>query len=445
MTSTADLSLDQAPPLSVPFRFFLTAPLFGVGAGLLSVWAGPELVASRWLPTTLAFTHLLTLGFLSLIMVGALFQVLPVLAGSPVPGAFRVGVSVHLALTAGVATIVPGFLSPDPRFMLCAVLLLCSGFFLFLVVIGVALVRAPAINATTTAIRCAVLALAVTVSLGTLLSLGRSGVTPLWPAGPITDLHLGWGIMGWTGLLVVGVAYQAIPMFQMTPEYPQLMQRLLAPAAAAALAAHTLVASISGASPSGAVAADLILSLPLLLLAVFAVTTIALQSRRKRRLPDVTLAFWQLGLGAVVVAALLWLAARWVEVLGQSPTYPLALGGLALVAAGVSLTNGMLYRIVPFLCWFHLQHRQIVRGIFTPSVPHMKCFVPDAAARRQYRSHLAACLCGGAGLLLPDPFLALFGGMLVVSNALLLANLVGAVRQYRRAFREIEAAAGGRA
>jgi hypothetical protein len=42
------LSFEQAPPISVPFRFFLTAPLFGMAAGLLLLWQGPAALASRW-------------------------------------------------------------------------------------------------------------------------------------------------------------------------------------------------------------------------------------------------------------------------------------------------------------------------------------------------------------------------------------------------------------
>ena len=36
------LSFDQAPPISVPFRFFLTAPLFLLAAAVLFAWQGPE-------------------------------------------------------------------------------------------------------------------------------------------------------------------------------------------------------------------------------------------------------------------------------------------------------------------------------------------------------------------------------------------------------------------
>ena len=58
------LSFDDGPPISAPLRFFVTAPVFAMAAGLLLLWAGPDLYASRWTPTALAFTHLITVGFM---------------------------------------------------------------------------------------------------------------------------------------------------------------------------------------------------------------------------------------------------------------------------------------------------------------------------------------------------------------------------------------------
>ena len=65
------LSFEQAPPISVPFRFFLTAPLFGMAAGLLLLWQGPAALASRWTSVALALTHLIAVGFMLQAMCGA--------------------------------------------------------------------------------------------------------------------------------------------------------------------------------------------------------------------------------------------------------------------------------------------------------------------------------------------------------------------------------------
>ncbi len=106
LTSTASLSLEQAPPISVPFRFFLTAPLFLLLASLLLMLEGAAVLMDRWSPLTLSMTHLFTLGVLGQVMMGAMLQMLPVLAGSPVPRVVPVGhhcASRNLARHAGAS------------------------------------------------------------------------------------------------------------------------------------------------------------------------------------------------------------------------------------------------------------------------------------------------------------------------------------------------------
>ena len=72
------MAFENAPPFAAPLRFFLTAPLFAVLAGLLVAFEGPDIFASRWTPGALAATHLLTVGFMMQAMLGALIQILPV-------------------------------------------------------------------------------------------------------------------------------------------------------------------------------------------------------------------------------------------------------------------------------------------------------------------------------------------------------------------------------
>lgn len=110
-----DLSFDQAPPIGVPFRFFLTAPWFGVAAGGLLLWQGGDLLASRWTPGALALTHLLVLGFMLQAMTGALFQFVPVAAGGNLWRASTVASIVHPAFAAGALLLCAGFLFPWPH------------------------------------------------------------------------------------------------------------------------------------------------------------------------------------------------------------------------------------------------------------------------------------------------------------------------------------------
>ncbi|HDL41903.1 MAG TPA: hypothetical protein ENG98_02675, partial [Actinobacteria bacterium] len=82
---SSDLHFDRMPRLWVPLRAFLVAPFLGSAGGLLLVFAGDAAFSSRWVPSLLAATHLVTLGFITLVMLGAIVQVLPVVTGVSVP------------------------------------------------------------------------------------------------------------------------------------------------------------------------------------------------------------------------------------------------------------------------------------------------------------------------------------------------------------------------
>jgi hypothetical protein len=229
MQLSAGLSLEQAPPLSIPLRFFLTAPLFGVAAGLLLVWQGEAALLSRWVPATLALTHLVTLGVLALVMCGALLQMLPVVAGSPVPRVVLVGNLTHLLLSLGTLALTLGLLGMPGTWLMLGLALLGGGFLLFIGAVGLALGRVRSPSFTTAGMQAALLALLLTLALGLVLGATLAG----WRGGPppqvVTNLHLGFGLLGWVLLLLMGVAYQVVPMFQVTPEYPLAMRRWLAP------------------------------------------------------------------------------------------------------------------------------------------------------------------------------------------------------------------------
>ena len=106
----AGLALERAPPIAVPLRFFLTAPLFLLAAGAVLVWSGPEALTWRGSPAALAATHFVTLGFMTMVMAGAMLQMLPVLAGAPVPHVETVAALVHVGLALGAAALGVGFL-----------------------------------------------------------------------------------------------------------------------------------------------------------------------------------------------------------------------------------------------------------------------------------------------------------------------------------------------
>ena len=441
MLNSTDLSLQQAPPISIPFRFFLTAPLFGLAAALLALVQGSDLMLSRWLPGTLAFTHLMTLGFLLMVMCGALLQLLPVLAASPVPGVILVGRSTHLLLSLGTVALAVAFLAGERFWMGLSLALLASGLALFLPAVALALWRVRQEGPTVTAMRLALLALVLTIALGMLAGAEFSGMLRLVYLGLLADIHLNWGLAGATGLLLIGVAYQVVPLFQVTPEYPELMRRRLVPALFVLLLAWTLTVGAAGYAGWPKALSAWCLVLLLSGFCLFALVTLYLQQRRRRKVDDVTLRFWRFGMALMALCLLLWGAGLLFPTAAGSPRYALLFGVLLILGVVVPVVNGMLYKIVAFLPWFHLQHRQIALMRFDVSVPHMRAFVPQKAADRQFIVWALSLAAALAAVFWPSvlarPAAALFG----ISNALLTYNLVYAVVLYRKTVRQLQAEA----
>ncbi|MCG5513524.1 hypothetical protein [Ectothiorhodospira shaposhnikovii] len=429
MINLSRLSLDRTPPLWVPLQFMAVAPLFGVLFAGVMILLGPQVLVSRWMPGMIGAAHLLVLGYVAIVMFGAMQQMLPVVAGSPVPrGAITSRLSFML-LTLGTPLLGIGLVLHRPFWIAVGGVLVLGSLGLFTLTALIALARSQARGPTTQAMTLAVIALLVTAALGGWLAGGHLGLG--WPLPRhMTDLHLAWGLLGWVALLVAGAAYQVVPMFQMTPEYPALPARLHAPLVFAILAVLTLTvllpvpaaaAKVINMTGSGMLAA---------LMAGFAGITLWLQSRRRRRNADVTVRFWHIGMVSLLAAVLVWVVIQLLPGRGLWGIWALVLAWLFVAGFAVSVINGMLYKIVPFLVWLHLNQTRMRSSNFAMRVPNMHEVIPLGLTRLQLRLHLAALVAGLTALAWPGlliPAMLLFAA----SNGLLSWNLFTGIRCYR--------------
>jgi hypothetical protein len=413
------LSFDMNPPLALPLRFFLTVPVFAALAAALLLWQGDAALATRWSPVTLALTHLLTLGCLTMAMTGALLQILPVMAGITVPGSVRAGHAMHGLLVGGTALLALAFLLQRPWLFAPAVIALglCFLWLLGACTVGLWQQYPSGADASLTAIRLALAALAVTVTLGLLLAVSYAWPTLLaLPLLALTDLHASWGLLGWVGLLVIGVAFQVVPMFQVTEPYP----RWLTGGYCTTLFLLLVAASLS----SGVAEPFRLASLILLGLGYggFALATLWLLAHRKRPAADVTTLFWRVALASLVAALLAGL-------LPHDERVDLARGVLLIVGFALATINGMLYKIVPFLTWYHLQHAGDGRKA---GVPGIQKIIPATHARGQFVLYCAALALLVAACRFPALLARPAGALLCLSCGVLWLNLWRATRLYAR-------------
>lgn len=422
----ASISLAQSPPLSVPARFFATAPVFGILSGIIVIWAGTAGLSGRWMPAVLAATHLLTLGYMGMIMLGALMQIFPVVIGHPFRRSTLVSTIVHASLTLGVLLLAGAFLIPRDLLVAAALLMLAAALLTFLAAAWETLWHVEAWGDTARAIALALAAFAVMAGLGLWLALGHTSYLALprsW-----TDMHAGWGLAGWVPLLLMAVAFQVVPMFQLTPDYPRVLRRVFPVALFTMLAAGTLAHGL--ALPEWTM--RLSQAIAALVLAGFAAATLELQRRRRRRRPDVTVAYWRVGLLCLILAVLLWTAGQLLSKVSADPRYALMLGVLMVPGFSLSVINGMLYKIVPFLVWLHLTMAPAARDRpLAGTVPGVKQIIPEKRARLQLRAHALSLLLIGAGVAGAPGMLQAGGFVFVFACAFLGRDILSALRIYR--------------
>lgn len=413
MFATGGLRIDQAPPLSLPFRFFATGPLFLILTALSLIAHGPSLLVTPLLPETIATVHLTVLGWIVMIMFGALYQMIPVLAGIPVPWP-RLVPWVHGLLIVGVITLYLGLTTQwHPWMLLFASGGLGGAILLFIIPVGKALIQAPAKHPTVTFMRVSLVSLLGVLLLGGLF-LGEyaHGFLNLDRVALVT-IHLIWGLLGWVGLLIVGVSFQVLPMFYMTRDIAINHARTILIAWCLFLLGQPL--SIYFFSPN-----QLLFWLPtlpfLVALLIYGINIYDMLKNRKRRIKDITYPFWLLGLASGVTALLL--MASWGFIDAEWNRF--LFGGLMLFGFASSIILGMLYKIIPFLVWFHRFSR--LAGLV--EIPMMDDLVPEVALRLQFPIHLVVVLTTLAVIVTSwAPLLMLLAIALVVEAIVLLYTL----------------------
>jgi hypothetical protein len=437
--TTASLSLEATPPLWVPVQFLVAAPLFGVAFALTLTIIGPEALFARWTPGLLGASHLLVLGYLAVAMFGALQQMLPVLIGAPVPRAGIVSAVLLGLMIVGTLALGMGLAWAEARAVRIGTVLLLPAVSAFVLSAAVSLLRSQARDATLLAMTLSILALAVATGLGLWLATGHMGAGLPLPRR-FTNLHLAWGLIGWVSLLIAAVAVHVVPMFQITPPYPRWFVLAFAPTLFLLLVAHSAIDVIGSGNAFARVAARLLETGLAGMLALFGILTLWLLAHRRRRQRDVTLDFWRLGMAALLAAVALWGIGRLLPTLMPQATLELAIGWLFINGFALSIVNGMLYKIVPFLVWLHLNHALTRAGLRGIRIPTLYDAIPPPRMRAQLLLHVAALALGLAAPWLHwtfYPALAAFGA----SSAFLFLNLIHALHRYHRASRAIGQAA----
>jgi hypothetical protein len=414
----AILNYELAPSPATIFGCLLPAPWLGMVAGLLLAFGPASGLPDRFAPLTLAVTHCLVLGMLAPIMIGALFQLMPVVAGQTVNSARYISPFVALGSALIAAGLSFGFLRGSAAGFAWAAVLAALLYGAVVLALAATAWRVSVTDATTRTLRLIALALASVVGLGVALAGSFCG---WWQIDVlrVLDLHVAWGVLGWIATLVAGVASTVVPMFWQTVRPSPFWQRCLP----GVLWLPLLMASVASFWQ---------LSLLLACLIVLVLAVIALRALwyAKRRFDPAWILWLACVLSwlsaAVLTASLSWFSAYLPASIAAC--MPWWIGVLALVGGAVLPVNAMLGKIIPFLVFLHLR-RQTPAG---QRVPTMQAVLPPQRLKWQARLVLLALALLLLLPLAPSQGALVAGLAFAASQAMMASLLLMTLLRYRK-------------
>jgi cbb3-type cytochrome oxidase subunit 1 len=417
-------------PQGAPTSPWLSLGFFFVAfAGLIAAYAMLVVHADRVLlhyilPEGVAITHITVLGWATMVVMGALYQLAPVLVQADLASK-RLAAAQLVVYVLGVGGLVESFALGKagslPMHGAVAVLAVV----LFLVNMALTLRRIRVWSVPAAYLVAALCFLTATITLGFLYALAKAYG---WFTVELdmVAMHAHLGIGGWLSLVLMGVSYRLFPMFSLARGVDHKLARanlalfslsIAALAAGLALGAPrwwTLLAGIS-------VAAGVLM---------YVADVYRMYRRRLRRRWDLYFSHVSLSLGALLLTAVagLLLAAGEPAGLVSEPGWTALYAYLALGGWLTFAIMGHAYKIVPMLVW-QACYRSLAAGqapLLTEMYWHRLAGLSLAVYAAGFVGTAAGFALDEVSLLQVSALLALAGGSGFVANMVVV--LAGGLR-----------------
>jgi hypothetical protein len=375
----------SAPSATLPLAYLLTAAVAFVAGALALPWLAAELAGHYYHPRLFALTHTFTLGWITLTIFGASYQLVPIVLGRPL-WSERLARRQLAVLVVGVAGMIGHFALGEWRGLAWSAALVALGTAAHLGNVALSLRGLRQWTFTARLVTMAHVGLALTVVLGVLIAVDH--VIRVLPDDVLARLHahVHLALLGWVLPMVIGVAARAYPMFLLAREPAGRLRHVQLWGVAAGVPATVLglllgihvVVALGALAVAAAVGAHL--------------TWVSAMVRQRRRPGlDWGLRFVLAGATALVPATLIGLALALDVAAG--PRWSLVYAVLAFGGWASLTIVGMMLKIVPFLVWYRAYAPRAGRAP-VPALPQLSWRRAEAAAWALLSGGVAALAIG---------------------------------------------------
>jgi len=354
----------------LPLSYLGAAAAAFVAAMAALPWLAPELGGHYYHPRVLALTHAITLGWITMSILGASYQLIPIVLQRPLwserLARWQLGV-----LLIGVIGMIAHFWIGTWPALASAAALVGLGAGMHVVNVALSLHDFDRWTFTARLVMLGHIGLSLTVVFGFALALNH--LWPFLPGAffPTLHAHIHLALAWWIAPMLMGVSARVYPMFLLAPEpsgWPGRIE-LWGLAVGAPVLVTGLVAAPRLIAPGAAALAAAA--------AGHVVWVISMARGRKRPGLDWGLRFVLVAAGFLPLGTVLGLALAFDLLSG--PRVALAYAVLVLGGWASLSIVGMMLKIVPFLVWYRVYSQQLGR-VQVPTLAALGWPAAEAAA-----------------------------------------------------------------
>jgi len=410
-----------APPFKIVAKYFIAAIIDFVILNFLLMLNYKDISGFYFQPKILAITHLLTLGWISMTIFGAMFQLVPVVLETKLFSEKLADIQFWIFIL-GTIGLVTGFWNFDTGLHLNAsAILLNIAVLIFAINMIGTFIHVKKWNITGWYLIAALIYLIITAIAGFLLTYN------LWhPYISISHLqylklHAEVAVIGWVTMVVMGVSYKLIPMFTLSHGYSMKSSKWAFWLVNIGLVGINIFFHFKNNMIEILVSSLFIAAgITFFLFQVYLIYKNRLRKKRDIGIKYSVFSFYMLG-----IVTLLGLVFSFIDLSGIPNIY-LIFGYLVLYGYLSMLIVGQMYKIVPFLAWYHKYSSKV--GL--EPVPMLKDMFNEKYALMSYYLMTTAVIATTASFIFNSQIALLFSfGLMFLGSLIFTFNIAAILRK----------------
>ncbi len=337
-----------APPFKVIVKYFVASVLSFILLNFLLMINYSDVNGFHFQPKILAMTHIATLGWITMVIFGAMFQFVPIVLEVKLFSTLMAEIQFWIFIL-GIVGLVTGFWNFDTGIHLTAsAILLNVAILIFSINIIVTMTKVKKWNITGLYLAASIFYLIVTGAAGLLLSINLGFPFIKINHLQYLNLHAHVAFIGWVSMVIMGVSFKIIPMFTLAHGYSEKSGKI------AFWLINIGLLGISTVMHYENLTASFYISALFIVVGIFffLYQMMVIFKSRLRKKSDIGIKFSKFAYTMLGITTLFGILITFTN-LSNEMNVTLIYGYLIIFGYISMLTIGQLYKIMPFLVWYH--------------------------------------------------------------------------------------------